>query len=650
MKRFVPNRRALLPGLLLCAGSLGALEYRLHAERGRLVGMSFERLEIVGGGAASAEVAGISHPLLGPLGGLSLTCRVALPRCAEGRIRWSGGTGAPVGLGFRRGVDRIVVDDDKARIELRFDPGGAAGLRVEALPLAWFAKLARVNQVLAGLAGRVDASLRWPGAGLRGEITISDGGFDTPDGWAAGASLSARAALAPAPGGGFDVEGAWTGGELLLGPLYLPPPDPAFRATARFVPAAGEWSVEDIRIDAGERLHLAARLDLTVGGRRVERVRVDEARADLAWLWRQGLHSIAATHGWGGLSPLGDLRASGAWSAAGLETARLALTGAAIDDDDGRLAARDLRLDATWRRDPRSLELTAGWTEASVYRVPLGSSHLALETTTSGELVLPSPWRIPILDGALVLDALSWGGAGAGDLEIGARLEPVDLAAVSRLFGWPVMGGSVSGRFTGLRLGPDLARFAGGMDLSLFDGSARIERLAVERPFGRDPALSAELTFDALDLALLTRAFEFGSMRGLLSGHVRDLRLLDWRPVGFDAWFETLERSPERRISQRAVDSLSSLSGAGGAAVSGLVMRWFESFPYRKLGLGCRLSANVCRMRGLRETDDGGYLILEGRAIPRLDIVGYQQRVDWPRLLEQLRAATAPPDSGTGGG
>jgi hypothetical protein len=44
-------------------------------------------------------------------------------------------------------------------------------------------------------------------------------------------------------------------------------------------------------------------------------------------------------------------------------------------------------------------------------------------------------------------------------------------------------------------------------------------------------------------------------------------------------------------------------------------------------------------MRGLREADEGGYVILEGRGLPRLDIIGHQRRVDWPRLVAQLRAA-----------
>ncbi|HKL52907.1 MAG TPA: hypothetical protein VJ902_03035, partial [Wenzhouxiangellaceae bacterium] len=198
--------------------------------------------------------------------------------------------------------------------------------------------------------------------------------------------------------------------------------------------------------------------------------------------------------------------------------------------------------------------------------------------------------------------------------------------------------------FPGIQVSGGVIEVQGGLDIDLFGGSARINDLSVERPFGSLPALAADLEFDALDLEQVTGAFAFGRMLGLLSGHVRNLRLLDWQPVQFDAWFETLDDSPEREISQKAVDSISSLSGGGSAAISGTLLRWFDDFPYRKAGLGCRLAANVCRMRGLRDAENGGYVILEGRLIPRLDIVGYQRRVDWPRLLAQLAAAAESPE------
>ncbi|MEO0975476.1 MAG: hypothetical protein AAFX85_20490, partial [Pseudomonadota bacterium] len=71
-----------------------------------------------------------------------------------------------------------------------------------------------------------------------------------------------------------------------------------------------------------------------------------------------------------------------------------------------------------------------------------------------------------------------------------------------------------------------------------------------------------------------------------------------------------------------------------------------EDFGYDELRLACRLEEGVCRMSGLEQVieDDGekGYLVLRGRGVPRLKVVGHTDRVDWPRFLAQLRSITEP--------
>jgi hypothetical protein len=129
-------------------------------------------------------------------------------------------------------------------------------------------------------------------------------------------------------------------------------------------------------------------------------------------------------------------------------------------------------------------------------------------------------------------------------------------------------------------------------------------------------------------------------MEGQASGWMRDLRLLDWRPVAMDARVFTHEDAGERRISQRAVENLSRLGGGTAAALSAGVLRVFEEFPYRRAGLACRLERNICHMDGVAPREGGGFYIVEGRGIPHLDVVGHRRLVDWPRLVAQLIAAT----------
>jgi hypothetical protein len=75
------------------------------------------------------------------------------------------------------------------------------------------------------------------------------------------------------------------------------------------------------------------------------------------------------------------------------------------------------------------------------------------------------------------------------------------------------------------------------------------------------------------------------------------------------------------------------------AALQQGVMRAFETFPYARIGIACRLRNHVCQMDGLERTARG-YTLVEGSGLPRISVNGMQREVDWPVLLERLRAVS----------
>ena len=117
-----------------------------------------------------------------------------------------------------------------------------------------------------------------------------------------------------------------------------------------------------------------------------------------------------------------------------------------------------------------------------------------------------------------------------------------------------------------------------------------------------------------------------------------------WRPVAFDAVFATPEGDKSRhRISQRAVDNISSIGGGGvGGVLSRSFLRFFEDFPYDRLGIRCRLENGICAMGGVAPAPaaDGYYLVKSRLLPPRLDVIGYADRVDWESLVAQIMAVT----------
>jgi len=635
-------------GLALLGDSAGAmLQIDLESGTTHLGALRLESVEVHQREETEIVVSGIAHPELGDMGELLARCRAtAGQRCLTGTLTWTSPEGAPGKWSFQRLPAAIqLANEDDATLCLQWSETAAAMLNFRNLGLDALPAGIRQAAGLSVLSGRLDGMLEHSAAATRAKVGIRDLGFDTPDGRFAGAGLAFDLDLLwQSSQSALRAEGEWKAGEVLLGAAYLPAPNEPVKASLVATQlAASGWRIERARLLGPGMLDFSVtgRLALA-GGISVDAMDVELANADLSALWRQGLNSLAAAQGWGQLQPAGRAEGRLRVEANIVRSFGLRLADVAVGDDAGRLDLRDFGAWVEWNADGQTVEANASWADARLFRVPLGASAIGFDSRDDGSLALSEPFRLPVLDGALVLERLRWRDWLSADrqLDLDARLEPVDLGQLTQTLGWTEFGGRISGRFPGVRLAGSAFAVQGGLDIDLFDGTARIEHLSIERPFGSLPALAADVEFEALDLEQVTGAFEFGRMLGLLSGHVRDLRLLDWQPVRFDAWFETLEDSPKRRISQQAVDSISTISGGGGAALSGTLLNFFEDFPYRKAGLGCRLENNVCRMNGLRETDKGGYMILEGRALPRLDIVGFKRRVDWPRLLAQIAAAT----------
>jgi hypothetical protein len=269
----------------------------------------------------------------------------------------------------------------------------------------------------------------------------------------------------------------------------------------------------------------------------------------------------------------------------------------------------------------------------------------ALEAQLHGRrLHLLAPLRLPLLDGELAVDRLELAlPAGESvELDFDAILTPVSLQRLGGPLGWPPLAGSVSGVIPGLALRRDGVTLQGNLLVRIFDGDIVIRRLRLSDPFGALPALSADVELKRLDLETLTRAFSFGRITGRLDGRIAGLHLEGWRPVAFDAEFATPpgDDSPHF-ISQRAVDNLSSLGGAGiGGSLSRTFLGLFEEFRYDRLGISCRLADGVCHMGGVAPADAGYYLVT-GSGLPQINIKGYNRATDWDRLVQQLRQISA---------
>jgi hypothetical protein len=325
----------------------------------------------------------------------------------------------------------------------------------------------------------------------------------------------------------------------------------------------------------------------------------------------------------------------------------LTLDDLTFDDGARAFAVESLTGAVHWRGDnqAKSDDSILRWRGGALLGLAVGPSELKFNGS-GRQFRLLQPTRIPLLDGALALESFRIRNAGLPSVAfmVDAALEPIDVKRLCQAFGWPEFGGRLGGTFSKLRMREGVVTLGTTLSAQVFDGNVTLSDLRLQDPFGKWPRFSSDVALENLDLELMTGAFSFGRITGRLSGRVDGLRLFNWAPVAFAARFYTPpgDRS-KHRISQRAVENIGSIGGGGAgvaAALSSGFMRFFDDFNYERLGLSCRLENDVCAMDGVAPAANGGYYLVKGKGLPRIDVIGSSRRVDWPRLVQQLIAAT----------
>jgi len=329
-----------------------------------------------------------------------------------------------------------------------------------------------------------------------------------------------------------------------------------------------------------------------------------------------------------------------------LQSAQMKLNQVSFSEPNGQFGVRALNGDLDWDDSGAHRQSRLAWQGANFYQLHLGAAELGVESDESS-VKIQQPLVVSLLDGELHVDEFELGIA-HGELHwlLDGMLTPVSMQAFSTALGWPPLSGKLSGMVPKVRYEKGELTLGGVLLVQAFDGDITLRNLRIQQPLGLVPRLWADARLEHIDLETLTRTFSFGRIEGQLQGRVNGLYMEAWQLVSFDAAFETPsgDRS-RRRISQKAVDNISNLGGAGiGGAVSRSFLRFLEDFPYRRLGIRCRLENGICHMDGVAPAENGYYLV-QGRLLPpRLDVIGYASEVDWLSLLGRLKSITAGND------
>jgi len=309
-----------------------------------------------------------------------------------------------------------------------------------------------------------------------------------------------------------------------------------------------------------------------------------------------------------------------------------------IADKNEKFAFYKVNANIPWDYD-EAKTVRVGYDSGALLNLPLGKTNIQVQVDRYS-LTAPSI-KLPILDGTLNLSNISAARrAGQWYWHLGARLDAISMEDFSTYLKLPKMKGKASAEIPLVTYAAGTLTTDGSLVLNVFNGTATVTELTMQSPLGIAPKLNANIALRNLDLGVLTSTFSFGAIEGKLDGDIKNLELQNWKPVKFDAVVQSSPGKYPKKISQRAVENISSLGGGGAAAaVQRSFLRFFEQFNYGKMGLSCRLRNDICEMGGVESTPHG-YVIVKGSGIPAITVMGYNETVGWSELLARIKRVT----------
>lgn len=251
---------------------------------------------------------------------------------------------------------------------------------------------------------------------------------------------------------------------------------------------------------------------------------------------------------------------------------------------------------------------------------------------------LTAPLTATVAGGTIHLNKLQ---IAADDLEpialASVEVSGLDLTQLAEAFGWPEISGRLNASLEDVRISRAEIVTDGKAMAEAFGGSFQLGNLKIEAPFSRFPTYHVDVDFRGLELAELTRTFEFGEINGTADGFVHGLRLFDGIPSAFEARFETRSEGT-RNISVKAIRNLNALSQGGlSAALSQGIYQFIDFYRYRKIGLRCTLRNDQFHITGLARPDSDRYLVDGSFLPPRIDVVISSPTISFREMVQRLQ-------------
>ncbi len=503
----------------------------------------------------------------------------------------------------------------------------------------------------------LDATRDGVGWSLGGPIEVAGAGLSAADGSRVMEGLQAKAQLKGVAGSDgslrANVAATLGGFQLLWGTHY-----------ADFSDRHAELDIDASRGSDGD-MTVAVQLELPPQAALAGTFRIAAGKptvwdgtltvADIGGFWERYVEApFQGTLGAAGSLRLegGELRTQLSGTTGGLTTAtgELRLDGLSIGsvDDGSKVENLQIRLpvDLAWAEDG-TVEAGAPHRGSLEFeRAAVGGVQLAATETElvllGDSVTLADDLHLPVFGGEIVLE-----NAGFADLARSSRhltaavgLHRISLAELSRMLGLPPLEGDVTGRFPRVLYSDGILTVDGTGELAVFGGTVTMRDITGSDLFTRFPRLKFSANWREIDLALVTRTFDFGTMSGIVEGQLVDCEIFRDVPVRFRGRLRTVPHDGvAQRISLKAVNNIAIVgTGSGLGFLDSGIRRFIDSYAYRGIGIEMALSQDHFLLRGLEQRGDRE-LFVKGRFPLRLDVVNVQpgMTVSFRTMVQRLR-------------
>ena len=434
----------------------------------------------------------------------------------------------------------------------------------------------------------------------------------------------------------FKTTVDWPGGEVLWQPVYLAAAHKTMRVSGTWNSAFVEIDNADIEVASIGKVSLNGRWKHTPGT--IISLDVSSQELDLEPFFSTFVKPFATGTALAAINATGKADVKFQMRGGVVQSAIVRLHDSSFVDGNNRYKIEHLRADLPWVNGAKG-EGVISFDAASICDLPIGPVSAKLQFAADN--VTLSEVKLPVLDGAIKIDNLQ--ARRVGDRWVGefsGAVEPISLPKLTTALRWPKMDGVLEGYIPKVRFDGENVIIDGALQFKVFDGYVVATNMRLGDALGAAPQLEGTVVMSNLDLDVLTKTFSFGKIKGRIDAALENMLLSNWKPVRFDGRVISSDGDYPRKISQQAVQNISSLGGAGAAAaIQRSFLRIFEQFGYKKIGLTCKLRNTVCEMGGVANTPQG-YVLVQGGGIPSITVMGYNRQVGWEELLARIKAAT----------